>query len=343
MANLDAKVGCANPDCRVAQTGRCVEGLPLDACPRYGRKLNEADEGEAGDKEERAGSEKKSIALAAAETLKLAEASKLLRAGDARVVAILGPTDSGKTSLIASLYDLFQEGPVEGIEFARSWTLHAFEQTCHDARMSSRRGEPHMIRTPRGEVRFYHLEIGGGTAGDGLALILGDRAGEEYREAADDPSIAVAFSEVVRADSLAVLVDGERLLDSGGRHNVVSEIKLMLQALRDGGALRFGSRLALVLTKLDAVRDSAHGERAIRDFDSLFVDLCRLFGDALSMIERFQIAASPKTDALARGTGIPDLLLFWLGPAVAPAQPVSPPPQFDRAFARVLPLNEFTG
>jgi len=50
------------------------------------------------------------------------------------VVAIIGPTDAGKTSLIASLYDLLQEGPVAGIGFARSLTLHAFEQACHDAR-----------------------------------------------------------------------------------------------------------------------------------------------------------------------------------------------------------------
>ena len=43
---------------------------------------------------------------------------------------------------------------------------------------------------------------------------------------------------------------------AGARHNVRSEIVLMLQALHDGDALRVGSRLALVLTKLDAVQDS---------------------------------------------------------------------------------------
>ena len=75
------------------------------------------------------------------------------------------------------------------IEFSRSRTLHAFESRLPRTRVRRRDGsEPDMNRTPLGGVRFYHLEIGGGAAGDGLALIMGDRSGEEYREIADDAS-----------------------------------------------------------------------------------------------------------------------------------------------------------
>ena len=331
----DAVVVCANPDCRVAESGRCVEGFELVACPRYGR---DADEGV--DKEGLAETGVESIQLASANALTPSQASGLLRAEDARVIAILGPLKSGKTSLIASLYDLFQAGPVMEIEFSRSRTLHAFERACHNARSASRRHEPDMSRTRRGGVSFYHLEIGGGAAGDGLALIMGDRSGEEYREVADDASIASTFSEVVRADSITVLVDGERLLDAGKRHNLRSEIILMLQALHDGDGLRVGSRLALVLTKLDAVQDSAYAEQAVCYFTRLLDHLRGLFAEALSSIEPFRIAASPKTDTLERGTGVPDLLSFWLQPAVRPAPPVSPSPSFDRAFARLMPLDE---
>ena len=96
-----------------------------------------------------------------------------------------------------------------------------------------------MSRTPRGEVRFYHLEIGKRATTENISLLLGDRAGEEYRELADDPSRAVSLAELARADSLTVLVDGERLLDAGARHNLHSEIILMLQGLRAGaGAWR---------------------------------------------------------------------------------------------------------
>ena len=339
----DARVAvCGNSDCRVAENGRCVEGFELDACPHYVHNAVDEGEGVIVEEDEQAEGGVESSRLAAADTLTPSQASGLLRAGDARVIAILGPLESGKTSLIASLYDLFQARPVGKISFSRSRTLHAFERACHDARSASRRDKPHMYRTRRGGVRFYHLEIGGGPAGEGLSLIMGDRSGEEYQEAADDVSIASAFLEVVRADSLTVLVDGDRLLDTGARHNLRSEILLMLQALYDGNALRSGSRLALVLTKLDAVLGSPYPERAVSDFDHLLDHIRVLFGDVLPMIEPFKIAASPKTNTLPMGTGVPDLLSFWLQPAVMPAPSARPCPSFERAFARMIPLEELT-
>lgn len=335
--NVDAAVICANPDCRVRESGRCVEGLDLQTCPHYGHEPGElTDEVAEGDESTPA----PGVELPGAGTLSPAETSKLLRAGEARVIAIIGPSDAGKTSLIASLYDLFQEGPVLGIEYARSETLHAFEHTCHDARAASRRAVPHINRTPLGEVRFYHLEVGGAQAGDRLTLALGDRAGEEYRAAADDASVAPSFPEVRRADSLAVLVDGRRLLDSGARHNLRSEIILILQALVDGGAVQSGQRLALVLTKIDELLGSEHQARAERDFAALVADTRRILGLAFSIIEPFRIAASPKTNAVPRGTGVPELLSFWLErrpesrAAIATRRP-----SFLRAFARLVPLD----
>lgn len=337
MAEEDAvtEMVCSNPECRVAETRRCVEGLALDACPHFGREAEEDDQVESSAEETAAGG----VPLPAAAMLTVAGAAEVLRQESSRVIAILGPSDSGKTSLIAGLYDCFQEGAVDGVEFSRSRTLHAFEQTCHDARAVSRRGVPHVSRTPRGEVSFYHLEISGGPSGSRLALLLGDRAGEEYREVGDDITVVDRFAEVTRADTLTVLVDGERLL-GGGRHNLRSSIMMMLQGLRDGGALRPCGRLALVLTKLDAVQASENAERAFDDFGRLLQDVQRLFGDMLSVIQPFQIAASPKVASTPRGTGLAALLQFWLGQIdMVPAEPIEPT-RHGRAFARLCPVAD---
>ena len=330
-----ADVICANPDCRIAETGKCVEGIETGKCPHFGRAPADVS---AADTENSGTSE--GVRLPGADTLGVADAAGLLRAGDTRVIAVVGASDAGKTSLIASLYDLFQKGSVSEIEFARSYTLHAFELACHDARAASRRNVPHINRTPRGEVKFYHLDLGGGSAGSTITLALADRAGEEYRSAADDASIVTAFPEVHRADSLTVLVDGERLLDAGARHNLRSEITMILQALADGGAVQIGQRLALVLTKMDLVQASPNQARTEGDFAGLHANIERLFGHIFPVIQAFKVAASPKSNAVPRGTGVPALLAFWLEPAAPP--PTSSParPVFARTFARLRPLDE---
>lgn len=278
-----------------------------------------------------------SIGLPRADTLEPGEASAVLCACDARIVAIAGPINSGKTSLIAGLYDLFQRGPLGDMEFAGSRTLHGFERACHDARSASRRGEPTMERTVRGGVRFYHLQVGCGGAA-GVALLFGDRSGEEYEELAEDVTSARNFCEVTRADSLTVLVDGDRLIDSSTRHEVRSEVLFLLQALRDSDAIREPLHMALVLTKLDAVRSSAAGQRADDDFQVLVRDVRQRFAEMLTVVEPFRIAASPKTDVVQRGIGLEGLLRFWLKGRRVPSRVAAPRVLLTRAFAR-LPVR----
>ncbi|WP_338921693.1 hypothetical protein V0M98_03360 [Pseudomonas silesiensis] len=337
MSNEELTLQCANPECRVSETGRCVEGFELEKCLQYGSEPEELTEEEEANEVE-AGAP--CVQLRSAETLSLEEASKLLRAAPTRVIAIVGPSDSGKTSLIAGLYELFQEGPIGDISFSRSVTLHAFEQTCHDARSASRRTSPHIHRTRRGEVRFYHLDILGAGTQKTLTLALADRAGEEYKGAADDTSSGVDFPEIQRADTLTLLVDGQRHLDSGARHNLRSEIIMIIQALVDGCALQNGQRLAVVLTKIDQIMGSANEERALAEFSKLVNKISELFPNIFTTIASFEIAASPKSGEMKRGTGVDKLLDFWKDPAPPLAESAIMTISPKRAFARLRHLDE---
>jgi hypothetical protein len=330
--DVESQVVCANRDCLVGKTGKCVEGFETAKCPHFGHASEESgvdpDGSEFSD----------GVSLPAADTLNIYDTSQVLREGPTRVIAIVGPSDAGKTSLIASLYDLFQENAVCGVDFAGSLSLQGFERACHDARAASRRNVPHINRTPHGEVHFYHLALSGGPAGDGLSLALGDRAGEEYRSAADEVSMVTKFSEVLRADTITILVDGERLSDVGARHNLRSQITMMLQALMDGGAVLGGQRLAVVLTKLDVVKNAPNPVRTEADFVELLSSIRTLFGSNFSTIASFQIAASPKTDLFSRGTGVPQLFSFWLQPREVVPTPIRSP-VFSRCFDRLRPLD----
>jgi len=301
-------VQCSNRDCRIAEGGKCVEGLNPTECPNYGKPLLSTVEPGVSSKE----AEPDVVKLSRADQLTTTEAVSLLRRQECRVVALVAPYNAGKTSLIASLYDLFQSGPVGDFRFAGSQTLHAFELICHDSRAASERGTPHTERTARGQVKFYSLSLDNQKTGRRTTLILADRAGEDYRDAGDDVRLAREFVEVSRADAIAVLVDGARLADNLSRHETRTNVRLLVQALVDGGIISQQQRLAVVLTKLDTVRSSVHSDRIEKDLQGELGKIRGMFSDHFASIEVFRVAACPQNADVQRGEGVLDLLNYCL-------------------------------
>ncbi len=307
------KLVCRNPDCRVSETGKCLEGLTVDDCPQIARDVSVSEISEI--EESSAISKPKDIALPKSERLSLDEAAVILRSGETRVITIVGPTDSGKTSLIASLCDLYQIAQVSAWQFARARTLFAFEQACHDARAASLRNIPKTEHTPFGSgVGFYHLALRNNETPDIVNLLMADRSGEEYQSVADDISVATSFFEVHRADLITILVNGELLLDIGARHNIKHEASMILQGLINGNATSSNQRVALVLTKFDTIARAStpDQQRADRDFAEINQGVQRSFSDSFKEIRPFKIAASPSKADCPYGYGVDELLMFWM-------------------------------
>jgi hypothetical protein len=328
----DGKIICANKDCRIAEGGGCVEGLEPKECPYYGRESD--DGGEAHD-DFVYPEDLDHHRLPTANALDLKSASRSLRKSGGRVIAVIGPKGSGKTSLIAGFYDLFQAGSIAGIEFARSETLYAFELACHDTRYESRRTVPEMERTAYGEAKFYHVDVAT-TSGDLITLLIADRAGEEYRIAADNVEDVAPFPELVRADVVAILVDGERLADAGERHNLRSEVITIVQALQESGNLTSRQHIQLIMTKLDAVEASPRCQRVHDEFASLHARIATLAALPQDRVHVAKVAASPKTKKLQRGTGVDEVIAFWAAAEMAPISRGTTPTTPKRAFSRFV-------
>lgn len=339
MADLTSQAGapdrCANPDCRVAQDGRCIEGFGSKSeCPQFGKTSVAPTQAGVDAESVRA----PGVAMPLSATMSVDDADVALKSNESRVIAIAGPHAAGKTSLIAGLYDMFQLGPVGRIAFAGSYSLHAFEVAAHDSRAASRRTSPDTARTARGEVRFYHLDLVDLESGASPTVLLGDRAGEEYVETRSNPASAKSFPELQRADVLTMLVDGQRLLAAGARHNVRSEVRQTIQAFVESGAVRHSQCLAVVLTKVDTVRKSEDaGARALTDFKGIVDGLRAAYGSMFAAIEPFVIAAQPKSDGAKRGEGLVDLLAYWMEEPkrYRPPDVAVPVPPAERYFARL--------
>lgn len=311
MANI--RVICANRQCRVAEDGKCLEGCEeLVQCPSYGR------ESEAGEDEELSDGEHledtfDGIRLPKALALEMSDANRILTALPSRMIGIIGAHDSGKTSVIAGLYDLFQDGPVAGALFAGSSTLHGFELICHDARVTSNRHEAHSERTKRGEVRFYHIDVCEG--GRLQSILIADRSGEEYEEVADLAANASEMFELRRADVITILVDGRRLESPVERADTIGSIPLILQGMVENGAFARKPNIAIVLTKDDVVQSSKRKARVMQDFAVIVESIRSRFCDSFGELASFITCASPTEVGAERGQGLAALLTFWIKPS----------------------------
>lgn len=331
---------CSNADCNFTTDGKCVEGYELEVCPHAdGLSLDDIPEAEEPDTP--LALPEPTIALASGEALDRVKTSSLQRRNVSRSIGLIGPNDSGKTSLISGVFDLLQEGPIAGAAFAGSSTLVGFEKVCHLARVASLRDAPHTERTSRGaDATFFHLDLHQEDVGL-TSLFISDRSGEDYLAITDQLSLADQFFEIRRADCITLLVNGAQLADSKLRHEVKAATPQIVDALVEARAIRKGCRLAVVLTKKDSVVVSQHSARVQKDFDDLVASICSAHSTYLGEVTPFVVAASPQDcQHVVRGEGVAELLLYWLklaAPAVDDVGEECP------GFERMIDLLTDTG
>jgi hypothetical protein len=250
------------------------------------------------------------IVLPSGDLLDQEEASQVLRRGASRVIAVVAPREAGKTTLIASVFELFLRGPIGPFRFSGSRTMYAFERACHPSRGVSRNARPKTERSLLTTVKFYHAALCR-PGGDVLDLVVADRNGEDYGAAADNTDAVQEFVEIRRADTITFLLDGRQLVDPVTRNSVGPELLAIVQALIDGVAIEGRPRVALVLTKLDDIERSVESERARRNFVKIDAKFRELHARAFGEIRSFAVAACPSDISLPLGHGVADLLAYW--------------------------------
>ena len=308
MISAAALGQCSQSGCDAGETGTCIENLRLEDCPHFTASATAVPEGAD------------SVVLPTDEELVPIEggiamsidvADAFLRIRQGTIVALVGGPGVGKTTLIASLYELVRLRRLGEVRFAGCDTIRAFEERCHLSRTASGREQPDTQRTPRkAPPEFLHLKLA--AAIGTIDLLLSDRTGEDYVEMLDAPSSCRDMPELMRCDCISLLVDGAQLTAPGRRHIQVTRTRRLWRALAESAVLGSSWVAAqVVLTKLDILQASPEADRAAAAFDSLAADLRRDCPEQIAFSEH-RIASRPTAGPLAFGVGLSELVQAWL-------------------------------
>ncbi len=240
-------------------------------------------------------------------------AAQITRAGLTRVIVIAGDQDSGKTTLISSVFDKFQEGPFAGYLFANCRTFRGLERRCFPSRIASERMHADTTRTPRGDGQLLlHLQL----RAEDLSrppqdLLLTDISGEFFRDACDSTEGCLHLAVLRRADHLALCLDGEKLASNNLKHEAFNTGKLLLQSALDAGMIGQHTFVDVLITKRDLL-GPAQGSNAQTYLDHIRERLTGDFDHRVGRLRFFEVAARPESSGFPLAYGLDQVLSSWV-------------------------------
>jgi hypothetical protein len=256
----------------------------------------------------------------------------------AHLVVFAGAAESGKTTVLASIYDRLNEGQFAGFQFAGSRSLLGFEQICYLNRLDSGGTRPDTPRTvPSDEAAYYHLALRGAEPGaQRRHVLLSAISGELFRLAKNSREDCERLTFLHRANTIAVLVDGARLAVPAQRTTAQSDASSILESFLDAKMIGSRCRVEFVVSKLDRVVEA--GDAAVEFLNTTEKKFEAKFGERVPHLAFRRIAARPEVEP-SEGTlndGLAEAFVAWTTPIVgdAGAARQDAPPRDAREFAK---------
>ena len=123
------------------------------------------------------------ITLPSGDALTANDAHRLTSGAQSTVVMLVGMVKSGKTTVLAEIFERFRLGPFAGHLFAGTRTIMGFERVCHYARAASQGEVEDTGRTVRGiENNLLHLDLVHQDSRARKRLLISDLSGEDFQE-----------------------------------------------------------------------------------------------------------------------------------------------------------------
>jgi hypothetical protein len=279
------------------------------------------------------------VELSAGTALSSAEANAITLRSPVQLVVFAGAEGSGKTTVLASIYERLSQGPFAGFQFAGSRSLLGFEEICHLNRLASGGARPDTQRTiPTEEAAYYHLALMGAESGARRRhMLMSAVSGELFRLARNSREDCARLTFLHRADAIVVLVDGARLAVPEQRMNAQADASGILESFLDAEMVGVRCRVEFVFSKLDRV--VAAGQSALDFLDKTQEKLKSKFRARVPGLTFQRIAARPEPSSSSGklNEGLAEAFASWMAPKPPAAMETwmqSAPPNDAREFSK---------
>jgi len=272
--------------------------------------------------------------------LKISEIAQITRREYTPIIFLAGDVKSGKTTLLGSIDDAFQFGPLAGYNFAWSETLVGFEERCFESRVRSGRAVADTPRTqPQEGQEFFHLRVRKNPSTPLRELLFADMSGEFYERAVKYATELKEreFEILPRCDYFVLLLDGEKLLDLGQRQEVRRDGLTFLQRCREAKLLRSETVLQVMVSKWNIVaRRSEAEQETCRNFITSHFNKTAL----LREVEVITIASRPDSESqgIDKLFGVKEIFPRWVEsvlPILRPTEYNPMKPIARKMFSRI--------
>ena len=233
-----------------------------------------------------------------------------------QIIVLAGGSDSGKTTLLASLYEMFQMGPFQGFLFSGSKTLPGFEKRCHLARIVSERSKADTERTKTiDRVELLHLRVLKESSGqdDPIELLFTDLSGERFEMVKNSTEECLKLTILSRADHFVLFIDGALLIDLEQRQRAFMDGRSLLRSGLDANMLGKHTLVEIIFSKWDLIEP----ENKETEHSAFIIQIEELikseFADSFNNLSFFKVAARPNsTDGYPFGYNLDKVFPLWV-------------------------------
>ena len=240
------------------------------------------------------------------------------------LVVVGGPQSSGKSTLISSIYERLQQGPILGLHFSWSDTLMGFEKVCHEGRDESGRTSPETLHTSISAGKlYYHLRLFDAGNESQYDLLMSDLSGENYEDTRKFAEACLRLEVLHRADHFVLLLDGERAASLSERHAALDEVITILRALHETGMLNDACNVCVVISKQDLIDENNEAVSAF--YNDIEQRLNEQFANKFASLRCERVVARDPNGGHPPASGAENMLSYWL-------QTKRRPPQFEEVL-----------